>query len=583
MDLSHLKTQIMTMFMMRPSTNGSQKDIFAILYSMMIMNVMEVVFRNAPAFVQGFQTMMNGYFKPKREAWMPLLDKNAKEKEQINSISMTRVYTDSDKQEKVSNVYVDKVDAVLDYVCSLDSAKHIKMDTRYTLNSTDDIELTPLLRAKVKESGSEDGSVVDIVIFSKVLKVSEIRQWIDEIHNNYTFEKNNKLGNRIYYFNEVPVEPIVQCEMDAEGGPPKQSYRWENMPKMLTFNMNEFNTSKSFLNVYGSHVNELKERLDLFINHPDWYMERGIPHSLGILFHGVPGAGKTSTIKAIAKDTHRHIFNLSLRPYTSQRQLTNLFFNETVVVYGHDGNKITLKIPLNRRVYVIEDIDCLTDVVMDRSITGGKNNKVEGDAVTLSFLLNLLDGVLETPGRILVITSNFPDKLDRAFVRPGRIDVQIEFKHAGLAFILDMINKFYSIDWTLEKIPTKLDNIFTPAEIMESMCTHFKDPLRAIEHMVAKSSLTQTLMDKKIGTIIDLFKEAEINQVVTEPVPEEKPAEPEKKTEPVKPKPNAPVKQEIEYGWSSANFTDAEFLPGGNMPGDLGVRSPVDLNLLKPE
>ena len=99
------------------------------------------------------------------------------------------------------------------------------------------------------------------------------------------------------------------------------------------------------MNVYGSHVDELKERLDLFIHHPDWYMERGIPHSLGIMFHGVPGAGKTSTIKAIAKDTHRHIFNLSLRPYTSQRQLTNLFFNETVIVYGHDGNKQTLKIP----------------------------------------------------------------------------------------------------------------------------------------------------------------------------------------------------------------------------------------------
>ena len=144
-----------------------------------------------------------------------------------------------------------------------------------------------------------------------------------------------------------------------------------------------------------------------------------------------------------------------------------------------------------------------------------------------------------------------------------------------------MINKFYSIDWALEKIPTKLDNIFTPAEIMESMCTHFKDPLRAIEHMVQKTAAKQTLLDKKMGTILDLFKEGD--QVVTEPVSEDKPAEPEKKIEPVKQTLNAPVKQEIEYGWSSANFTDAEFLPGGNMPGDLGIRSPVDLNLMKHE
>ena len=587
MDSSHLKTQIMTMFMMRPKSGENNNDIFMIMYSMILMNFMEVIFRNAPQAFAVLQTFLLQYLKPKKENWIPLMNTSANEKNQVNSISMMRIFEDdSEKPSKQGNVYVDKVDAVLDYICSLDNAKHIKMDTRYTLNSTDEIELTPLLKAKVKESGQENGSVIEIVIFSKVLKVSEIRQWIDEIHCNYTFEKNNKLGNRIYYFNEVPIEPIIQCEMDPAGGPPKQSYRWENMPKMLTFNMNEFNTSKSFGNVYGSHVNELKERLDLFINRPDWYMERGIPHSLGILFHGVPGAGKTSTIKAIAKDTHRHIFNLSLRPYTSQRQLTNLFFNETVIVYGHDGNKQTLKIPLNRRVYVIEDIDCLTDVVLDRTITGGKNNRVDGDAVTLSFLLNLLDGVLETPGRILVITSNFPEKLDRAFVRPGRIDVQIEFKRASRSFVLDMVNKFYTLEYTLDEIPTELDNVFTPAEIMESMCTHFKQPKKAIEHMVHKIGVKQIADENAKGMLLDQFDSP--NTFVVTPPPEQETVilPTEKKEEPIIIPPATNVVKaartvqtiSLEYGWANADFPSAEFLPGGNMPGDLGVRSLIDLN-----
>jgi chaperone BCS1 len=237
-------------------------------------------------------------------------------------------------------------------------------------------------------------------------------------------------------------------------------------------------------------AHELKERLDLFVNHPSWYMERGIPYSLGILLHGVPGAGKTSTIKAIAKDTNRHIFNLSLRPYTTQRQLTNLFFNETVTVQSYDGAKQTYKIPLNKRVYVIEDIDCLTDVVLDRSITKEPlaANK-EGEAVTLSFLLNLLDGVLETPGRILVITSNYPDKLDKALVRPGRIDVRIEFRNATRSFILDMVNKFYSVTMTLEDVPDELEDVFTPAEVMESMCQHFKSPTGALAHLSKKLAL----------------------------------------------------------------------------------------------
>jgi ATP-dependent 26S proteasome regulatory subunit len=624
MDISHLKTQILTMFMMNPNKTGGHQDIYAIIYSMLIMNFVEVLFKYIPEFLAMVKLFGNGYLK-KQNMLMPILDMNDNDKKALNSITMSRVYSDNEKAEKSSNIYVEKVDAVLDYICSLDKSKHIRIDTRINIINTDEIELTPALKAKVKESAAADeGRSVDIVIFSKLLKISEIQKWIDEIHTNYTFEKNNKLGNRIYYFNEVSVEPAVQVEMDAEGGPIKKSYRWDTLPKMLSFNMNEFNTAKSFNNVYGTHVNELKERLDLFINHPEWYTERGIPYSLGIMFHGIPGAGKTSTIKAIAKDTHRHIFNLSLRPFTSQRQLTNLFFSETVVIYGHDGNKMTLKIPLNRRVYVIEDIDCLTDVVIDRAITGDK--AVEGDAVTLSFLLNLLDGVLETPGRILIITSNFPEKLDKAFVRPGRIDVKVKFMHAELDLILEMVNKFYSISYGLDMIPECLDSIFTPAEIMESLCTYFKDPMEALDALVVRVGEKQKT--SSMGTILNLLDEEPVEKIeavvpktiVHSPVEMKiEISEIEQPTANVSlhtnieevPKNVAvkPVDEDVVFTaqgfiakgaktnnglnvrgfgtskydrvtYEDADFGNADFLPGFNIPGEMGVASSIDLNLI---
>jgi hypothetical protein len=526
MDMNMLKTQVMTMFMMKSSQpkqpgqkNDTMSDLFALLYSMMLMNVMEWIFKHLPIAIEYGKTLLEAKFKPKKENWLPLTNKSAKEKEQLNSITMTRIF--STKTERAENAFVEKVDAVLDYICGLDDARHVRMDVRYTLNNTEEIELTPLLKAKVKQStgsGVAEDMTIELVVFSTILKVSDIRSWIDDVHSNYVAEKNNKLGNKIFYFNEIPIEPVKMADMsdiqqpqqqqqqsmDAQFGSlkppprPKMSYRWDNMPKQITFSMNEFKTSKSFNNVYGTHVDELKERLNLFVNHPDWYMDRGIPHSLGILLYGVPGAGKTSTIKAIAKDTNRHIFNLSLREYTTQRQLTTLFFNENVSIHNNDGSKQTLKIPLNRRVYVIEDVDCLTDVVLDRQLTGNNPNSAgvggkEGEAVTLSFLLNLLDGVLETPGRILIMTSNYPEKLDRALVRPGRIDVKIEFKNASLIFIQDMINKFYSTQLSLEDIPVHLDSVFTPAEIMESMCTHFKSQTAALEHLIKKAEAKQLL------------------------------------------------------------------------------------------
>jgi hypothetical protein len=505
MDMSQLKTQVMTMFMMKSASapqgkqSSSSSDIFNILYSMMMLSLVEWMFKHAPEAFVALKTFLLTRYAPKKPAWLPLADKPKKEVDQLNSVTMMRIFREATGAassakdvDRADNIYVEKVDAILDYICNIDGAKHIRMDIRCSLNNVEEIELTPLLKAKVKQSNGGEVNVVELVLFSSVLKISDIRNWIDEIHSNYVAEKNNKLGNKIFYFNEVPQEPIIQMDMSAQ--PPKKSYRWENMPKMLSFNMSEFKTSKSFNNVYGDHVNELKERLDLFVNHPDWYMERGIPHSLGIMLHGVPGAGKTSTIKAIAKDTNRHIFNLSLRPYTTQRQLTNLFFNETVTVHTYDGGKQSLKIPLNRRVYVIEDIDCLTDVVLDRALKSQSTDQAaDGDAVTLSFLLNLLDGVLETPGRILVITSNYPEKLDKALVRPGRIDVKIDFKNATRTFILDMINKFYKITMTLDEIPTALDNIFTPAEVMESLCYYFKSPSQAVIHLVQKAETKKLL------------------------------------------------------------------------------------------
>jgi hypothetical protein len=335
---------------------------------------------------------------------------------------------------------------------------------------------------------------LEIVVSSEKLGINDLRAWVDEIHRNYCFEKNNQLGGKKFYFNEVPVEPMQ--ELMPHHGPlqglqgnqgsvaPKKNYRWDSAPKTLTFTMNEFHTAKSFRNVFGAHVAELKERLDLFVNHPDWYQARGIPHSLGILLHGIPGAGKTSTIKAVAKDTGRHIFNLSLRPYTTQKQLTHLFFNENVAVVGDDGVRQTYRIPLNQRVYVIEDIDCLTDVVYQR--TAAATVDPNGDAVTLSFLLNLLDGVLETPGRILIITTNHAEKLDKALVRPGRIDVNIRFEEASCELIAEMYANFYG---KVLDVPAVLEGVLTPAEVLECFCNHFKDAAAAVQQMVRRTEL----------------------------------------------------------------------------------------------
>lgn len=510
MDLGPLKAQVMAMVMMRSSqpgggTNGAKKgfeEIWMLIYSMMVMSLVEYMFKHAPEVVKFVKdTAARRLFAAAKST--PLLKDTLKEsaakQEPIFSVTLVRKFTapvdgKSTLGRQPESPLIEKVDAVLNYICSLEAASHIRIETRHVLNAVEELQITPLLKAKIKQSGdtaaADQESMVEIMLYSSVMKVPDIRRWIDDVYAEYLYERNNKLGSKIFYFNEVPIEPPREPmhplgSREHKAAPNSFKYRLEGASKTLLFTMNEFNTAKSFSNIYGNHVDELRERIDLFVNRPEWYIERGIPHTLGIMMHGIPGAGKTSTIKAIAKDTGRHIFNLSLRPYTTCKQLTNLFYNDTVTTITDQG-QVSYKIPLNKRIYVIEDIDCLTDVVLDRGSEArgaGAGAGASGDEVTLSFLLNLLDGVLETPGRILIITSNYPDKIDKALVRPGRIDVRIEFKRASREFVLDMLNHFYEAAYVLDDIPDVIDGKFTPAEIMESMCVHFKDPEAAIRRL----------------------------------------------------------------------------------------------------
>uniref|UniRef100_A0A0A9XCD6 ATPase AAA-type core domain-containing protein n=1 Tax=Lygus hesperus TaxID=30085 RepID=A0A0A9XCD6_LYGHE len=51
------------------------------------------------------------------------------------------------------------------------------------------------------------------------------------------------------------------------------------------------------------------------------------------------------------------------------------------------------------------------------------------DNLDLSGLLNVLDGVVDTPGRIVIMTTSYPERLDPALVRPGRVNTRLRFDY----------------------------------------------------------------------------------------------------------------------------------------------------------
>src|SRR5262249_45314621 len=132
-----------------------------------------------------------------------------------------------------------------------------------------------------------------------------------------------------------------------------------------------------------------------------WYAERGIPYRRGYLLHGPPGTGKTTLVLALAGELKLSVAVLNLS--------SRLMSDDSLRTLIDDLPAATL--------LLIEDVDC---VFKERRSTEPETG------VTFSGLLNALDGVSSREGRVLFLTTNHPERLDPALVRPGRVDRKIE-------------------------------------------------------------------------------------------------------------------------------------------------------------
>jgi hypothetical protein len=107
------------------------------------------------------------------------------------------------------------------------------------------------------------------------------------------------------------------------------------------------------------------------------------------------------------------------------------------------------------------------------------------DKLNLSGLLNVLDGIVDTPGRILIMTSNHPEVLDPALIRPGRIDKRIMLGHMHPAEIISMVSHYFQAELNTQQ-KNQIQNLrttFTPAVVEQLTAEHdsLDDMIDALE------------------------------------------------------------------------------------------------------
>jgi len=300
-------------------------------------------------------------------------------------------------------------------------------DTEYYANVDPTIEFSELkvgTRVKVNEAFTVIGNLGyhpegPIVKISEVMKDGRLRISLDGQHGSgrIILRAQELADVDLKQGDEVRLEPMNRVALEHFKTSEVKGYYLEEIPE-ITWDQ------------VGGHeraIHLIRDAIERPLLYPELYEKFGKRQLKGILLYGPPGCGKTLIAKATA-----HMLTESYREETGQKdvreyfmlingpQLLNMWLGETERMVREIFAAARERAKEGNLVFIfIDEADSLLRV------RGGGRALNIANTVVPQFAAEM-DGLVGLENVIVMLTSNRPDYIDPAILRPERIDRKVK-------------------------------------------------------------------------------------------------------------------------------------------------------------
>ena len=289
------------------------------------------------------------------------IDKMRKKSEKELSVINLRYVEVIDKNNNASKVYTPRTNLPIE----IENGIFISIEKVYS-------------HREKKNSEAQDFKKINFTIMmSRDKCVDEMYKFIEKCEKTYNKKIEDRMTDKIFIYEFLQSENHRSSSSDDDWNDGRKDQKLSN----ILCSEYQLNTTKDLKkNCFFTDVDKIIKRIEFFINNKSWYESRGIPYQLGFLFYGPPGCGKTSTIKAIARELDRHIVNVNdIDKIKKVSDIKNIFYGDYI-----NGRHI----PTHKRLYVIDEFDKILDTISEKPAI---NNAA---AAMNAMSANLLNGIM---------------------------------------------------------------------------------------------------------------------------------------------------------------------------------------------